>query len=226
MPNCGNPNKVLRYPEEWAAADEEMAALGAELMLPGHGEPIHGGEQIRTGLLEQAEFLHAVVDQTLEGLNQGLRHDQIVRSIHVPEHLAGLEHLQPTYDRPEFIARNVIRRYGGWFDGYAADLLPASGEEIGAEVAALAGGVDALVTRARTLAATNLPLACHLAEWAYLAAPDDDAARQCVVDLFTERADADPSLMSKGVYRHLVRRADGSYDPARELGPNPPRPSA
>ena len=226
MPNCGNPNKVLRYPEEWAAADEEMAVLGAELMLPGHGEPIHGAAQIRTGLLEQAEFLHAVVDQTLEGLNQGLRHDQIVRSIHVPEHLARLEHLQPTYDRPEFIARNVIRRYGGWFDGYAADLLPASGEEIGAEVAALAGGVDALAGRARALAATNLPLACHLAEWAYLAAPEDDAARECVVDLFTERANGDASLMSKGVYRHLVRRADGTYDPTRELGPNPPRPSA
>lgn len=226
MPNCGNPNKVLRYPEEWAAADEEMAALGAELMLPGHGEPIHGEDQIRTGLLEQAEFLHAVVDQTLEGLNRGWRHDEIVRSIRVPEHLAGLEHLQPTYDRPEFIARNVIRRYGGWFDGYAADLLPASGEEIGAEVAALAGGVAALVARARALADSNLPLACHLAEWAYLAAPDDDAARQCVIDLFTARADADPSLMSKGVYRHLVRRADGTYDPERELGPSPPRPRA
>ena len=63
------------------------------------------------------------------------------------------------------------------------------------------------------LVATNLPLACHLAEWAYLAAPDDDAARQCVIDVFTARADADPSLMSKGVYLRLVRTADGTYEP-------------
>ena len=216
MPNCGNPNKVQRYPEEWAAADEEMAELGAELLLPGHGEPIHGAEQIRRGLLEQAEFLHSVVEQTLDGLNAGLRHDQIARSITVPEHLAGLDHLQPTYDRPEFIARNVIRRYGGWFDGYAADLLPASGEEIGAEVAALAGGIGALTTRARELAATNLALACHLAEWAYLADPDDPEAKACVVDVFTARADADPSLMSKGVYLRLVRTADGTYEPETE----------
>ena len=187
MPNCGNPNKVQRYPEEWAAADEEMAAVGAELMLPGHGEPIHGAARIRAGFLEQAEFLHAVVDQTIEGLNRGWRHDEITRSIRVPEHLADLEHLQPTYDRPEFIARNVIRRYGGWFDGYAAHLLPAPGEEVGAEVAALAGGVTALVDRARALADTNLPLACHLAEWAYLAAPDDPEARRGVVDVFTKR---------------------------------------
>lgn len=213
MPNCGNPNKVLRYPEEWADADEAMAALGAEVMLPGHGEPIHGVEQIRRGLLEQAEFLRSIVAQTLDGLNAGLRHDEIARSIRVPEHLAGLEHLQPTYDRPEFIARNVIRRYGGWFDGYASDLLPAPGEEIGAEVVALAGGVDAVVARARELAATNLPLACHLAEWAYLAAPDDPDAKQCVIEIFSARADADPSLMSKGVYLRLVRTADGTYEP-------------
>jgi len=221
MPNCGNPNKVLRYPEEWADADEEMAALGAEVMLPGHGQPILGAERIRNGLLEQAEFLRSVVTQSLEGLNAGLRHDQIARSIRVPEHLAHLDHLQPTYDRPEFIARNVIRRYGGWFDGYAADLLPAPGEEIAAEVVELAGGTDRLVARARELVATNLVLACHLAEWAYLAHPEDPAARAGVVDVFTRRADADPSLMSKGVYMRLVRTADGSYEPEREDGPGP-----
>jgi glyoxylase-like metal-dependent hydrolase (beta-lactamase superfamily II) len=216
MPNCGNPNKVLRYPEEWADADEEMAALGAEVMLPGHGQPILGAERIRTGLLEQAEFLRSVVEQTLAGLNAGLRHDQIARSIRVPGHLAHLDHLQPTYDRPEFIARNVIRRYGGWFDGYAADLLPAPGEEIAAEVVGLAGGTEQLVARAYELAGTNLPLACHLAEWAYLAHPDDVQARACVIEIFTRRADADPSLMSKGVYLRLVRTADGSYEPDRE----------
>jgi glyoxylase-like metal-dependent hydrolase (beta-lactamase superfamily II) len=216
MPNCGNPNKVLRYPEEWADADEEMAALGAEILLPGHGDPIHGAERIRRGLLEQAEFLRSIVEQTIAGLNAGLRHDEIARSVRVPEHLAGLDHLQPTYDRPEFIARNVIRRYGGWFDGYAADLLPASGEAIGAEIAGLAGGIPELVARARELAASDLALACHLAEWAYLADPDDDLAKACVIDLFTTRADDDPSLMSKGVYLRLVRTAEGTYEPETE----------
>ena len=59
-------------------------------------------------------------------------------------------------------------------------------------------------------------LACHLAEWAYLADPDDDAAKACVVELFTARADADPSLMSKGVYLRLVRTAEGTYEPETE----------
>src|SRR6185437_14457295 len=39
-PNCGNPQKVQRYPREWAAALREMDGLGAALLLPGHGPPI------------------------------------------------------------------------------------------------------------------------------------------------------------------------------------------
>ncbi len=42
FPNAGNPQKVQRYPLEWAAALREMAARGAELLLPAHGLPIAG----------------------------------------------------------------------------------------------------------------------------------------------------------------------------------------
>ena len=38
-PNCGNPQKVQRYAIEWARALRAMAALGAEVLLPGHGLP-------------------------------------------------------------------------------------------------------------------------------------------------------------------------------------------
>ena len=45
-PNAGNPQKVQRYPREWAAALREMASLGAEVLLPGHGLPIVGADRI------------------------------------------------------------------------------------------------------------------------------------------------------------------------------------
>ena len=34
-PNCGNPQKVQRYPREWAIGLRKMADLGAEVLLPG-----------------------------------------------------------------------------------------------------------------------------------------------------------------------------------------------
>ena len=48
-PNAGNPQKVQRYAGEWAAALREMAALGAETMIPGHGLPIFGADRVATG---------------------------------------------------------------------------------------------------------------------------------------------------------------------------------
>ena len=45
VPNCGNPQKVQRYPEEWVDALEQMIPLGADLLLPGHGPAIEGAEK-------------------------------------------------------------------------------------------------------------------------------------------------------------------------------------
>ena len=51
FPNAGNPQKVQRYPVEWAAALRSMVALGPELLLPAHGLPIEGRERIETVLI-------------------------------------------------------------------------------------------------------------------------------------------------------------------------------
>jgi hypothetical protein len=47
----------------------------------------------------------------------------------------------------------------------------------------------------------NFRLACHLAEFAWLAAPDDAAVRQARAEVYLARADTERSLMSKGIYR-------------------------
>jgi glyoxylase-like metal-dependent hydrolase (beta-lactamase superfamily II) len=207
LPNCGNPQKVQRHPEEWADALEAIASVGAELLLPGHGHPVKGGDVIRRGCLNSAEALRAVVRQTLEGLNAGRTHEDILASIRIPEHLVGEPYLDALYDRPEFIARNVIRKYGGWWNGFSAQVMPARMEEQAKEVARLAGGVESLIRRARELVDSDPALACHLAEWAGLAAPEDRDAQQCVIDVFERRADAEISLMGRGILSHAVRKA-------------------
>src|SRR5581483_889766 len=51
-PNAGNPQKVQRYPHDWARALRAMQTLDAELLLPGHGYPIRGAARIRQALGE------------------------------------------------------------------------------------------------------------------------------------------------------------------------------
>ncbi|MGC0314236.1 alkyl sulfatase dimerization domain-containing protein [Kitasatospora acidiphila] len=200
-PNCGNPQKVQRYPREWALALRRMAALNAEIMLPSHGAPIFGADRIRQALTETAEWLESLVEQTLDGLNSGARLDDLVHSVRPPAHLADRVYLQAKYDEPEFIVRNLWRRYAGWYDGNPAHLKPAPDTRLATALAELAGGAVALTDAARRYAeAGELRLAGHLAELAVQAAPDDAALHAVRAEVNQARAEAETSLMARGIF--------------------------
>jgi alkyl sulfatase BDS1-like metallo-beta-lactamase superfamily hydrolase len=208
-PNCGNPQKVQRYPKEWSAGLRKMAEKGAETLLPGHGFPILGADRIHQALTETADLLDVLVDQTLALMNEGARLDEIVRSVQAPAHLLERPYLRPVYDEPEFVVRNLWRLYGGWYDGNPANLKPSPDAVLAAEVASLAGGPAALAARAEAVAAQgDLRLAGHLAEMASLAAPDDAGVHKVRAAIFGARAAEERSTMSKGVFSWAQRESE------------------
>lgn len=208
VPNAGNPQKVQRYAREWVVALRQMAALGAEVLLPGHGLPVLGVERIRITLTDTADLLEALHEQTLALMNAGAMLDEILHSVRAPEHLLEKPYLRPTYDEPEFIVRNIWRLYGGWYDGNPAHLKPAPEAELAAELAALAGGAERLASRARDLAGQGkLRLAGHLAELAALAASDDPAVHAARADVNEQRASAESSLMARGIFSAAARES-------------------
>ena len=201
FPNAGNPQKVQRYPREWVDALRAMAATGCELFLPAHGLPIAGRERIAGVLLGVADVLEQLVADVLERMNAGQTLDTIVHEVEVPQAALDQPWMQPVYDEPEFVVRNIWRLYGGWYDGNPARLKPAADSVIAAEVASLAGGVDALVARATELAAAgDLRLAAQVVEWAVQAAPDDRAAHGARAEIYAARRAAEASLMAKGIF--------------------------
>jgi alkyl sulfatase BDS1-like metallo-beta-lactamase superfamily hydrolase len=200
-PNCGNPQKVQRYPREWAAAFRTMAALDADVLLPGHGLPIVGAARVKQALTEGAELLEALLEQTLALMNEGARLDDIVNTVRAPQHLLDRPYLRPVYDEPEFVVRNIWRGYGGWYDGDPSHLKPAPARSLAQEIASLAGGASRLAERALEIADDgDLRLAGHLAELAAQAAPDDKGVHAARADVFGRRAKAEKSTMSKGVF--------------------------
>jgi glyoxylase-like metal-dependent hydrolase (beta-lactamase superfamily II) len=207
-PNCGNPQKVQRYPLEWAEALEEMAGLGAEWLFPGHGLVVRGREAVRGLLTETARYLRVIIDQVLEGMNAGRTPEDIFHAVEPDPELARRPYLRARYDHPKFIVRNLLRLWGGWWNGNAADLLPATFGAQATEVAELAGGVAALVERGRRrLAEGELELAAHLAEWATRAAPDDRSAQELKRDVYDRRVEASEALMAQGVFRAAANDA-------------------
>ncbi len=205
---------MQRYPREWAAALRRMLELEAEFLLPGHGFPLMGADRVRQALTDTADLLDSLVDQTLAVMNAGGRLDDAIHAVRVPAALGARPYLQPVYDEPEFIVHTVWRQYGGWWDGNPATLKPAPERALATELAALAGGPGVLADRALQLlddasgapgsapgaAEVALRLAGHLAEQAWLAAPEDEGVQRARQQVFAARAARATSTMARGVF--------------------------
>jgi alkyl sulfatase BDS1-like metallo-beta-lactamase superfamily hydrolase len=224
-PNAGNPQKVQRYPREWAQALRRMLALEAEFLLPGHGFPVVGADRVRQALTDTADLLDSLVDQTLAVMNAGGRLDEAIHAVRPPAELEERPYLRPVYDEPEFIVHTIWRQYGGWWDGNPATLKPAPEQALARELAALAGGAGALAERALELLASaeaatgadeadqGLRLAGHLAESAWLAAPHDRAIQRARRDVFAARAARATSTMARGVFTWAAAESEGEAEP-------------
>lgn len=205
VPNAGNPQKVQRYSGEWAAALRRMAALGAEIMLSGHGLPIFGADRIRVALLDSAELLDSIESQVLALMNTGCTLDRVLHEVEIPKHLLEKPYLRPVYDDPQFLVRNVWRLYGGWYDGEPDNLLPAPRAEQAREWVTLAGGIDRVLERAAALKAEgNLRMACHLVEYAVIAEPGSRQAHALRAEVYAARAALQESSMARNILNHAA----------------------
>jgi alkyl sulfatase BDS1-like metallo-beta-lactamase superfamily hydrolase len=209
LPNAGNPQKVQRYPREWAAALREMSSLGAELLVPAHGFPITGAQRIRTVLDDTAAVLETLVEGTLAMMNAGEPLDAIIHTVKVPAELLAKPYLRALYDEPEFVIRNIWRLYGGWYDGNPSRLKPAPDAELATEVARLAGGTRSLIERSEELSeAGEHRLACHLIEMAVLANPESKRAHGARAAIYTQRRSGETSLMAHGIFGFAARESE------------------
>jgi len=201
-PNAGNPQKAQRYAREWAETLRVMAKSSAEILLPGHGVPVFGLTRVRQVLLDTAEYLQSLYDQTVAMMNQSAPLAQIVDTVMPPAHLAAKPYLQAVYDEPQFIVRNIWRLEGGWYEGVPSQLKPASLKAQANEVLTFAGGVERLMSRAREkFQQGELALAAHLIDWAALACADDRTVHELRARIYAARTAAESSTMSRGIFR-------------------------
>lgn len=200
-PNAGNPQKVQRYAGDWAQALREMLKQAPEIVVGGHGPILEGRDVVDTYLGDTAAWLQSLHDQTIKLLNSGARLDEILHSVKPPMELGNRPFLQPNYDDPEFVVRNIVRLVGGWWDGNPAHLKPARDAELAKELCELAGGPQAMAERAKALADRGeLRLAGHLAEYAVLAG-GGSAAHVVRAAVNLARVKAEPSQMAKGIFK-------------------------
>jgi alkyl sulfatase BDS1-like metallo-beta-lactamase superfamily hydrolase len=210
-PNCGNPQKVQRFPREWAKALRRMQERNAELLFPGHGPPIIGAARVAQALGDSAELLESITEQTLAMMNDGRTLNDILHSIELPSTLLERPYLRPIYDDPIFVVRNLWRLYGGWYDGNPSHLLPAPERDTARALAGLCGGTRTLAEAAEQRCADGeLAVACELIELAWQADPDDARVAAVRAAIYRTRAESERSLMAKGIFNAAARDSDAS----------------
>lgn len=207
-PNLGNPFKMQRFALENARALEEMAALGAEVLCPGHGPVIYGTAEVRNCLLTTARYLHHIQDHVVSCLNRSMVMEDTINSLKMPEELINSKWLPPVYGHPVFVARGIFKRYAGYYSGRPAELFPPDYAVVGREVVDLAGGAGVVMRKAERLHGKGqTALGCQLAEWVVEAEPNNAEAWGVYGMLFQKRAASEVNVQARGCWNSAVRRA-------------------
>ena len=194
LPNLGNGKRIQRFADDWIMALDSMRRLDAEVLLSGHGEPIIGREEVEEHLGVLHEALQSIVAQTINGLNKGMRKDQVARSVQLPLNLKNHPSLAETYVSAADLSRMVARQHTGWWNDIPSDWSPAPLEQQAEEITALIGKQE-LLSRVHELAEYgDLRMASHLVDWAFYANPGDPETLDAVMEIYIRRIQSSDSL--------------------------------
>lgn len=165
-PRGSPPRPALEY----VAALEQALALGPELLLPGHGEPVVGADEVRRRLTAYRDAVRHVHDAVVAGMNAGKGLRELMGEVRLPEGSGVAEF----YGNARWAVRGIWTEYSGPFEGDAAELLGASPRAVLPELVALAGAA-AVVSRARAALDAGEPLrALALADAVLAAEPGEE----------------------------------------------------
>lgn len=187
LPNGGNGKRVQRYIGEWADAIEAMLELDPEILLPAHGQAITDKARIKENLTVLHEALDYIVTETIRQLNAGVRKDSIPLSISLPAELAEHPTLKEQYVTAGDLSKMVIKQYTGWWDELPSHWNRPPLESEAELITALAGGTEALVDLGLSLLDSDPQMASIVADWAWLANPENQAVEEMVIKVYKAR---------------------------------------
>ena len=197
-----------RSVRDWIASYDKMVAEDPRHAVGGHSTPFVGnGKEVITA---HRDALKYVYDETIKGAQEYKTPDELVATIKLPERWSKLDHLGDYYGSVEGTIRDIYAQDLGWFDGDPLTLHRESPKQQSQRMADLAGGVDALLSKAKAALAKDDPLgAAQLAQHAMRLRPDDPAPKLLLADALAvigERTFNAPARNYTLAYSNKLRR--------------------
>lgn len=191
-----------RWALDYVHSIDQVLALEPELLLPSHGEPIHGNAEIRRRLTRYRDAILYVHDAVVAGMNAGKDVFTLMREIKLPAELDVGE----SYGNLPWSIRGIYEGYAGWFDLNPATMYDVPMVDVLPDVVQLAGGADAIAKlAAQRVAAGKYPEALRLTEAALSAEPANPAALKVRLEALEKLRAASRNSNERGWLDYSIR---------------------
>jgi alkyl sulfatase BDS1-like metallo-beta-lactamase superfamily hydrolase len=162
-----------RWALDYVNSINAILALKPELVLPSHGLPIRGKDEITRRLTRYRDAIQYVHDEVVKGMNAGKDVYTLMQEIKLPSSLDVGE----SYGKLTWSIRGIYDGYVGWFDLNPVTMYETPASSVYPEVVKLAGGPDALTAlAAEKVQAGDAIAALHLTDVALAADPGHSKA--------------------------------------------------
>ncbi len=213
-----------RDPQAWfRTIDKHLRPLPADFMIPSHGRPVAGREEVATVLRDYRDAISYVYDQTLRHMNKGLLPDDLVQAVTLPAALASSEWLGNFYGGVPHSIREIYVGELGWFDADPTTLAPVHAVEASRRYLALMGGRDRVVQEAKTVAGQgDHQWSAELLRHVVRVDPDDFEARGLKAEELRQIGYRTPNSNWRNWYLTAARELDGTIDYSLAIDINAP----
>jgi alkyl sulfatase BDS1-like metallo-beta-lactamase superfamily hydrolase len=149
FPMLNNPMKPDRPVLAWADSLDRIRAFEPDYLIPSHGRPMVGKAEIQRVLGNYVRAIRSVYEQTLNGINAGIRVEQLCRQVRLPEELARLPYLKETYGKVSWAVKGIYRQCTGWYGFNPTDLRRCPRDIVHKRIVAACGGPKCLNSEAQ-----------------------------------------------------------------------------
>jgi alkyl sulfatase BDS1-like metallo-beta-lactamase superfamily hydrolase len=200
---------LVRNAMNWSKyINEAMELFGAQadVLFTSHHWPRWGNEDLNDFLTKQRDLYKWMHDQTMRHANHGLVAAEIAELLQLPSEFLANEHTRGFYGDLVHNAKAVYQRYLSWYDGNPANLKKYPPVEAGKRYVDLAGGADALLTKAHAAFDTgDYRWVAELVNHLVFAEPTNTAARDLQADALEQLGYQSESATFRNAYLNAAQ---------------------
>ena len=206
----------FRDPVVWVESLDRLRAFQAEHMVPLHGRPISGAQNVEEVLRMTRDGIAYIHDQTVRWMNKGLTPNELAEKVKLPPHLAGYTpYLREYYGTVKHSVRQIYNGYLGWFQGDPVDLDPLPAADKAQRLVTLMGGREkVLLAAGEAYLSGDYQWAAELASYTIRIDHEDTLARDIKARSFRKLGYANMNINWRNWYLMSAMELEGKLDGA------------